>query len=83
MNIAPAALRAEGVGIASGTYGNKLSVLTVAGLTAKLETKTIDGTWQIQSDDDKVPYVGDSETYTATFIPNEHPEYYQTLTAQI
>lgn len=83
MNIAPAALRAEGVGIASGTYGNKLSVLTVAGLTAKLETKTIDGTWQIQSDDDKVPYVGDSETYTATFIPNEHPEYYQTLTAQV
>ena len=83
VNIAPAALRAEGVGIASGTYGNKLSVLTVAGLTAKLETKTIDGTWQIQSDDDKVPYVGDSETYTATFIPNEHPEYYQTLTAQI
>lgn len=83
VNIAPAALRAEGVGIASGTYGNKLSVLTVAGLTAKLETKTIDGTWQIQSDDDKVPYVGDSETYTATFIPKEHPEYYQTLTAQV
>ena len=83
VNIAPAALRAEDVGIASGTYGNKLSVLIVAGLTAKLETEIIDGTWQIQSDDDKVPYVGDSETYTATFIPKEHPEYYQTLTAQV
>jgi len=83
VNIAPAALRAEGVGIASGTYGNKLSVLTVAGLTAKLGTEIIGGTWRIQSDDDKVPYVGDSETYTATFIPNEHPEYYQTLTAQV
>lgn len=83
VNIAPAALRAEGVGIASGTYGNKLSVLIVAGLTAKLETEIIDGTWQIQSGDDKVPYVGDSETYTATFIPKEHPEYYQTLTAQV
>lgn len=83
VDIAPAALRAEGVGIASGTYGNKLSVLIVAGLTAKLETEPIDGTWQIQSDDDKVPYVGDSETYTATFIPKEHPEYYQTLTAQV
>lgn len=82
VNIAPAALRAEGVGIASGTYGNKLSVLTVAGLTAKLETKTIDGTWQIQSDDDKVPYVGDSETYTATFIP-KYPEYYQSLTKPV
>ena len=52
-------------------------------LTAKLGTEPIDGTWQIQSDDDKVPYVGDSETYTATFIPTEHPEYYQTLTAQV
>ena len=83
VNINPAPLTVVGEGIARGTYGNKLSELTVTGLTAKLETKTIDGTWQIQSDDDKVPYVGDSETYTATFIPNEHPEYYQTLTAQV
>lgn len=83
VNIAPAKLTAEGDGIASGTYGNKLSGLKVAGLTAKLGTETINGTWQIQSDDDKVPYVGDSETYTATFIPTEHPEYYQTLTAQV
>lgn len=83
VNIAPAALRAEGVGIASGTYGNKLRELKVTRLTAKLGTEPIDGTWQIQSDDDKVPYVGDSETYTATFIPTEHPEYYQTLTAQV
>ena len=82
VNINPAPLSVEGKGIASGTYGNKLSELKVAGLTAKLGSKTIDGTWQIQSDDDKVPYVGDSETYTATFIP-EHPEYYQTLTAQV
>lgn len=82
VNIAPAKLTAEGDGIASGTYGNKLSELKVAGLTAKLGTETIDGTWQIQSDDDKVPYVGDSETYTATFIP-EHPEYYQPLTASV
>ena len=83
VNIAPAVLTAEGDGIASGTYGNKLSGLTVTGLTAKLGTENIDGTWQIQSDDDKVPYVGDSETYTATFIPKEHPEYYQTLMAQV
>lgn len=83
VNIAPTALTAEGDGIASGTYGTKLSGLKVTGLTAKLGTATIDGTWQIQSDDDKVPYVGDSETYTATFIPTEHPEYYQTLTAQV
>lgn len=83
VNINPALLTVEGKGIAGGTYGNKLSELTVTRLTAKLGTETIDGTWQIQSDDDKVPYVGDSETYTATFIPKEHPEYYQTLTAQV
>lgn len=83
VDIAPAALAAEGDGIARGAYGNKLRELKVTRLTAKLGTEPIDGTWQIQSDDDKVPYVGDSETYTATFIPKEHPEYYQTLTAQV
>lgn len=83
VNINPALLTVEGKGIAGGTYGNKLRELKVTRLTAKLETEIIDGTWQIQSDDDKVPYVGDSETYTATFIPKEHPEYYQTLTAQV
>lgn len=81
VNIAPASLMAEGDGIARGTYGNKLSELTVTGLTAKLGTEIINGTWRI--DGDKVPYVGDSETYTATFIPKEHPKYYQTLTAQV
>ena len=80
VNINPAPLTVEGDGIASGTYGNKLSELTVTGLTAKLGTETIGGTWQI--DGDKVPYVGDNETYTVTFIP-EHPEYYQPLTARV
>lgn len=83
VNINPALLTVEGKGIAGGTYGNKLRELKVTRMTAKLGTEPIDGTWQIQSDDDKVPYVGDSETYTATFIPTEHPEYYQTLTAQV
>lgn len=83
VNINPALLTVEGKGIAGGTYGNKLRELKVTRLTAKLGTEPIDGTWQIQSDDDKVPYVGDSETYTATFIPTEHPENYQTLTAQV
>ena len=82
VDIAPAALAAEGDGIARGAYGNKLRELKVTRLTAKLGTEPIDGTWQIQSDDDKVPYVGDSETYTATFIP-KYPEYYQSLTKPV
>lgn len=81
VDIAPALLTVEGEGIARGTYGNKLSELTVTGLTAKLGTEIIDGTWQIIGDE--VPCVGDDGTYTATFIPTEHPEYYQTLTAQV
>lgn len=80
VNIAPAVLTAEGDGIASGTYGTKLSSLTVNGLTAKLGNNVIDGSWKI--DGDEIPYVSDSETYTATFVP-EHPEYYQTLTASV
>lgn len=80
VNIAPTALTAEGDGIASGTYGTKLSGLTVNGLTAKLGNNVIDGSWKI--DGDEIPYVSDSETYTAIFVP-EHPEYYQTLTAQV
>ena len=80
VNIAPTALTAEGDGIASGTYGTKLSGLTVNGLTAKLGNNVIDGSWKI--DGDEIPYVSDSETYTATFVP-EHPEYYQTLTSSV
>lgn len=80
VNINPATLTVEGEGIASGTYGTKLSGLTVNGLTAKLGNNVIDGSWKI--DGDEIPYVSDSETYTATFVP-EHPEYYQTLTASV
>lgn len=80
VNINPATLTVEGEGIASGTYGTKLSGLTVNGLTAKLGNNVIDGSWKI--DGDEIPYVGDSETYTATFVP-EYPEYYQTLTAPV
>ena len=81
VNIDPAVLTADGDGIASGTYGNKLRELKVNGLSANLESETIDGTWQIIGDE--VPCVGDDGTYTATFIPKEHPEYYQTLMAQV
>ena len=80
VNINPALLTVEGKGIAGGTYGNKLSELTVTGLTAKLGTEIIDGNWQIIGDE--VPCVGDDGTYTATFIP-KYPEYYQSLTATV
>ena len=81
VNINPALLTVEGEGIAGGTYGNKLRELKVNGLSANLESETIDGTWQIIGDE--VPCVGDDGTYTATFTPAQHPEYYQPLTASV
>lgn len=60
VNINPAPLTVGGEGIAGGTYGNKLRELKVTGLSAKLESETIDGTWQIIGDE--VPYVGDDGT---------------------
>ena len=81
VDIAPALLTVGGEGIAGGTYGNKLRELKVTGLSAKLGSETIDGTWQIIGDE--VPCFGDDGTYTATFTPAQHPEYYQPLTASV
>lgn len=81
VNINPAPLTVVGEGIAGGTYGNKLRELKVTGLTAKLGTEIIGGNWQIIGDE--VPCVGDDGTYTATFTPAQHPEYYQPLTASV
>ena len=82
VDIAPALLTVEGEGIAGGTYGNKLRELKVTGLSAKLGSETIDGTWQIQSDDDFFNDTATTEIYTATFIP-KYPEYYQSLTKPV
>lgn len=81
VNIAPAELTVSGRELAHGTYGDKLCELKVESLTALLGSETIDGTWQIIGDE--VPCVGDDGTYTATFTPAQHPEYYQTLMAQV
>ena len=81
VNIAPAELTVSGRELAHGTYGDKLCELKVEFLTALLGSETIDGTWQIIGDE--IPCVGDDGTYTATFTPAQHPEYYQPLTASV
>lgn len=81
VNIAPAELTVSGRELAHGTYGDKLCELKVEFLTALLGSETIDGTWQIIGDE--IPCVGDDGTYTATFTPAQHPEYYQPLTAPV
>lgn len=74
-------------GVASGTYGAKLSELTTfSGLTVKIAgTDTpVNGTWKITgAGSDAVPNVGDDGTYTATFTPGTTATNYNTLTAKV
>ena len=74
-------LTASGTGVASGTFGNKLSELTVSGLTAKLGDTEIEGTWALSGN--TIPNVGDTTKYTATFTPSENADWYNTLTAEV
>ena len=74
-------LTASGAGKASGTFGDKLSELSVSGLTAKLGETEIEGTWALSGSD--VPNVGDTKKYTATFTPSANAEWYNELTAEV
>ena len=73
-----AMLTVEGTGTASGTYGDKLSGLTVSGLTAKRNGTVVPGTWSLTGN--TVPNVGDNGTYTATFTPESGVDNYDALT---
>ena len=79
--IGRATLTADGTGTASGTYGDKLSELTVSGLTAKLGEATVTGTWKLAGG--TVPNVGDSGEYTATFTPATGADNYNALEAKV
>ncbi len=74
-------------GVASGTYGAKLSEFTTfSGLTVKIAgtDTTVNGTWKITgAGSDAVPNVGDDGTYTATFTPDTNAGNYNTLTAKV
>ena len=76
--VTKAMLTVEGTGTASGTYGDKLSGLTVSGLTAKRNGTVVPGTWSLTGN--TVPNVGDNGTYTATFTPESGVDNYDALT---
>lgn len=76
--VAKAMLTVEGTGTASGTYGDKLSGLTVSGLTARRNGTVVPGTWSLTGN--TVPNVGDNGTYTATFTPESGVDNYDALT---
>lgn len=81
VSIGKGILTAEGSGVASGVYGQKLSELTVTGLTAKLGNTTIAGTWKLSGDE--VVNAGNSETCEAAFTPSDVAEIYAPLTARV
>lgn len=74
--IEKATLIVRGTCIATGTYGAKLSALTVGGdWVVKSESgEGVPGRWALTGD--TVPNVGDSREYTATFIPVSGAENY-------
>ena len=76
--VTKAMLTVEGTGTASGTYGDKLSGLTVSGLTARRNGTVVPGTWSLTGN--TVPNVGDNGTYTATFTPESGVDNYDALT---
>ena len=76
--VTKAMLTVEGTGTASGTYGDKLSGLTVSGLTAKRNGTVVPGTWSLTGN--TVPNAGDNGTYTATFTPESGVDNYDALT---
>ena len=79
--IGRAALTADGIGAANGTYGAKLSELTVDGLTAKLGASEVSGVWKLTGD--AIPNVGDSGEHTASFTPDSGADNYNPLTAKV
>ena len=68
-----------GSGTASGTYGQKLSEVTVDDLTAMLNNKTVAGSWALTDNtSDTLDSVGNAIEYTAVFTPSDTDNYNST-----
>lgn len=72
----------SGSGTASGTYGQKLSEVAVNGLTAKLNSETVAGSWALTDNTsdtlDTVTLNGSTTEYTAVFTPTDTDNYNST-----
>ena len=72
----------SGSGTASGTYGQKLSEVTVNDLTAKLNNETVAGSWALTDNTsdtlDTVTLNGSTTEYKAVFTPADTDNYNST-----
>jgi len=78
--IGKATLSSAGTGEASGVYGDKLSELTVSGLTVALNGANVVGTWALNGD--MIPGVSTASA-TATFTPSTNADCYEPLTETV
>ena len=69
----------SGSGTATGTYGQKLSEVTVQGLEAKLNDNTVAGSWALKGAEnatlDEVTSSGSTIEYMAVFTPTDTMNY--------
>lgn len=72
---------ANGAVTASGTYGTKLSALTVSGPDVTSNGNPVPGKWVLTGD--TVPEVGDAGNYTAKFVPDADADNYNELTKKV
>ena len=69
----------SGSGTASGTYGQKLSEVTVNDLTATLNGQQVAGSWALTDNtSDTLDSVGNAIEYTAVFTPSDTDNYNST-----
>lgn len=76
-----AVLTAEGSATAQGSYGTKLSELSVEGPAVSFAGSEVKGQWKIL--DDRIPDAGDVGPYPATFIPENGAGNYETLLTNV
>ncbi len=76
-----AVLTAEGSATAEGSYGTKLSELSVEGPAVSFAGGEVKGQWKIL--DDRIPDAGDVGPYPATFIPENGAGNYETLLTNV
>lgn len=81
VTVTPATLTVTGTGIANGTYGDALNQFIVSGLTVKFDGTEISGSWSLEGTE--IPNIPDSNSYTATFTPNDNADCFNTLTTNV
>lgn len=80
-SITKATLDVDGIASAAASYGTMLKDIVISGLSAKLNGTNIDGNWSFKGNE--IPDAGNTEAYTATFVPTSGAGNYKELTKEV